>query len=192
MHTFSLSNGAKFKVYASPYQPEFCNWAFPYWRDEDRFNPVGLKKEGMKNIAVNPIPSFPDVDIVMTHGPPKGILDVTEDSLAPGQGVGCESLLRALGRARPKLACWGHIHEAYGMNLIKWKKDDNEIEIEGEKYLGDAVEKQSSQENAYPAISGTWDIKHGEETLMVNSAIMDLAYRPAHSPWIFDIELPVA
>lgn len=192
IYTFSLGNGAKFKVYASPYQPEFCNWAFPYERDEDRFNPMGLEKEGVKSIAVKPMPSFPDVDIVMTHGPPMGILDVTEDELSPGKGVGCESLLRALGRARPKLACFGHIHEAYGMHLVQWKKDGNEIEIEGEKYLGDAIEKQSAQKNAYPEVSGTWDVKHGEETLMVNSSIMNLDYRPVNSPWIFDIELPTA
>ncbi|CAG8956220.1 hypothetical protein HYFRA_00003600 [Hymenoscyphus fraxineus] len=194
MYTFTLSNGAKFKVYASPYQPEFCGWAFPYERNEDRFNPPGLEREGVHNISVHPIPSFPDVDIVMTHGPPKGILDRTLDNGHPGEHVGCESLLRALGRARPKLACFGHIHEAYGMRLVEWKKEGNEFASGGETYLGDAIERQVEHQNPYPELSGdgTWDIKHGEETLMVNSSIMNLDYRPVNSPWIFDIELPGA
>ncbi|CAG8979241.1 hypothetical protein HYALB_00011911 [Hymenoscyphus albidus] len=194
MYTFTLSNGAKFKVYASPYQPEFCGWVFPYERNEDRFNPPGLEREGVYNISLHPIPSFPDVDIVMTHGPPKGILDRTLDNEHPGEPLGCESLLRALGRARPKLACFGHIHEAYGMRLVEWKKEGNEFVRGEERYLGDAIERQVEHENAYPKLSGdgTWDIKHGEETLMVNSSIMNLDYRPFNSPWIFDIELPGA
>lgn len=38
-HKFRLKSGATFTVYASPYQRELCNWAFPYRGDEDRFNP---------------------------------------------------------------------------------------------------------------------------------------------------------
>jgi hypothetical protein len=177
LNTFELKNGSKFTIYTSPYQPEFCNWAFPYERDEDRFNPEDKVTTGMKCIAENPIPDFPDVDIVMTHGPPKDILDWT-----PRENVGCESLLRAVSRARPKLYCFGHIHEAYGMEMISWKEDKS--------LIGQAAYKSKvAHKNEYPEPS-ILPIKHGEETLMVNAAIMNMNYRPVNSPWVLDIELP--
>ncbi|KAL8803239.1 MAG: hypothetical protein Q9200_006297 [Gallowayella weberi] len=77
IRTFTLTNGARFTIYTSPYQPEFCNWAFPYYRNEDRFNPPGGAK--------NPIPDWPNIDIMLTHGPPAGVLDETKH----GDKVGC-------------------------------------------------------------------------------------------------------
>jgi len=50
---------------------------------------------------------------MMTHGPPKGILDEYEQG-----NMGFENLLRAARRARPRLYCFGHIHEGYGSKLI--------------------------------------------------------------------------
>jgi hypothetical protein len=109
-----LKNGAKFKGYASPYSPEYFDWAFTYSRQADRFNPQDHSAPGMTSISYNEVPDFPGVDIMMTHGPPKHILDE-----ADGNGsVGCESLLRAVSRARPKMYCFGHIHKAYGLNLV--------------------------------------------------------------------------
>ncbi|KAJ0394646.1 hypothetical protein P43SY_003844 [Pythium insidiosum] len=56
------------------------------------------------------IPS--DVDILITHGPPHGILDKT----ATGLRVGDESLLKeVVSRCRPQFHLFGHIHEAYGI-----------------------------------------------------------------------------
>ncbi|KAG9235206.1 ser/Thr protein phosphatase family protein [Amylocarpus encephaloides] len=179
MHSFTLKSGARFSIYASPYQPEFCGWAFPYKRNEDRFNIPGKSKPGVKNIADNPIPDFPGVDIVMTHGPPHNILDTTTSG-----PVGCESLLRAVSRARPKLCCFGHIHEGYGMQVVKWKSDKSLI---GE----DAIEKMEQRENAYPAVEKEERIGEGfgEETVMVNAAIMDVRYRPVNAPWVVDLVL---
>ncbi|KAL9076422.1 MAG: hypothetical protein Q9157_003683 [Trypethelium eluteriae] len=71
-HTFILKNGAKLTIYASPYTPEFCDWAFPYEHNLDRFNgdeDVDHDR-GIQSIAKNPVPSFPNIDIMMTHGPP--------------------------------------------------------------------------------------------------------------------------
>ena len=47
---------------------------------------------------------------MITHGPPAGILDQTSQ----GPKVGCEELLEALTRIRPKLHLFGHIHEDFG------------------------------------------------------------------------------
>lgn len=181
LKTFTLKSGAKFTIYTSPYQPEFCGWAFPYERNEDRFNLQHHSAPGVTSIATNPVPDFPSIDVIMTHGPPKDILDWTAHN---GETVGCESLLRAVSRARPRLYCFGHIHEAYGAKVITWKDDKNLIGA-------DAIEDQTPQPNAYPS-SINWPIKFGKETLMVNAAIMNLQYRPTNSPWLVDLELPRA
>jgi hypothetical protein len=169
LNTFELKNGATFTIYTSPYQSEFCQWAFPYERDEDRFNPADKVPPGVKCITKNPIPDFPNIDIIMTHGPPNKILDWT-----PSGRVGCRALMRAVSRAQPKLYCFGHIHEAYGMELVSWKDDKSLI---GQT----AVEEKVAHKNEYPNAS-SWSISHGEETLMVNAAIMDLKYKPTNSP----------
>lgn len=51
-------------------------------------------------------------DILVTHGPPYGILDV-----APGSSLheGCPELLEAVKRVSPRLHVFGHIHGAYGI-----------------------------------------------------------------------------
>jgi len=45
------------------------------------------------------------VDIVIAHGPVKGLAD---------GGMGCQALQWAVGRMRPRLVVSGHIHEAHG------------------------------------------------------------------------------
>ena len=52
-----------------------------------------------------------DTDVLITHGPPFGILDRCYDD----QRVGCEELLKAVKRVKPKLHVFGHIHENYGL-----------------------------------------------------------------------------
>jgi hypothetical protein len=118
---------------------------------------------------------------MMSHGPPKDILDWTAHD---GKTVGCENLLRAVSRARPRLYCFGHIHESYGAKVVTWKDDKGLIGVE-------AIEDQSLQPNLYPS-SSNWPIRFGKETLMVNAAIMNLQYRPANAPWLVDLGLPRA
>lgn len=56
------------------------------------------------------------VDILITHSPPKGILDTTVD----GKSVGSRYLFGALQYClRPKLWVFGHIHEASGKEMYK-------------------------------------------------------------------------
>lgn len=71
-YTFTLTNGAKFTVYASPYTSGSGGWAFPYQSFEDRFNDPNQTATNRTSIATNPIRL--GVDIVMTHGPPCLIL----------------------------------------------------------------------------------------------------------------------
>ena len=56
-----------------------------------------------------------NTDILITHGPPFGILDTTNN----GEKSGCEDLLDIVqNRVRPQLHVFGHIHEAYGQQKI--------------------------------------------------------------------------
>ena len=56
-----------------------------------------------------------DVNILVTHGPPKGILDMTTG----GEQVGCEDLLHRIWSLKNlKLCQFGHIHEHAGYEFI--------------------------------------------------------------------------
>ncbi|MEO0424520.1 MAG: metallophosphoesterase [Pseudomonadota bacterium] len=49
-------------------------------------------------------------DVLITHTPPSGIIDVA----SCGSAFGCEALHRAVQRVRPALHCFGHVHESRG------------------------------------------------------------------------------
>lgn len=85
------------KVYGSPWQPAFMNWAF----NLPRSSPELAEKWAL-------IPA--DTDILVTHGPPHGILD----RVKYGANVGCELLRDRVAAIKPALHCFGHIHEAFG------------------------------------------------------------------------------
>ena len=84
------------RIWGSPVQPWFFDWAFNRQRGAD------IKKHW------DLIP--PDTDILLTHGPAFGILDRT----VRGEAVGCQDLLHKIQVVKPKLHLSGHIHEAYG------------------------------------------------------------------------------
>jgi Icc-related predicted phosphoesterase len=52
-----------------------------------------------------------NTDVLITHGPPSGILDCS-----PGSSLhlGCPELLNAVMRVRPRLHVFGHVHAGYG------------------------------------------------------------------------------
>lgn len=87
-------------VYGTPWQPEFHAWAF------------NLPRAGKELAEVwSKIPR--NVDILITHTPPYGILDREERM---GLNCGCTMLdleLRLNG-LKPKIHVFGHIHEAFG------------------------------------------------------------------------------
>ncbi|HUZ94893.1 MAG TPA: metallophosphatase domain-containing protein [Edaphobacter sp.] len=53
-----------------------------------------------------------DTDILITHGPLRGILDRASRQK---KSQGCDQLLAAVRRVRPRLHVFGHIHQEYGM-----------------------------------------------------------------------------
>lgn len=108
-HEFTLKDGRRGTLYASPYTPAFKDFAFAYEADEDRFN-KGLQ----------PIPE--GVDIVMSHGPPAfpGVAGYKLDVASNGSRCGCEKLAKAVRRKRPRLRCFGHIYEGRGVVKMGW------------------------------------------------------------------------
>lgn len=85
------------EVWGSPWQPWFHDWAFNLPRG------AALAETWAR------VPA--STDVLVTHTPPAGILDRCFD----GREVGCEELLSACERIRPRLHVFGHIHEAYGV-----------------------------------------------------------------------------
>ena len=93
------------KIYGSPWQPRFFDWAFNLNRGAEIAEKWKL------------IPD--DIDILITHGPPNGILD-----LVPRKGwdenTGCEELRKRVEEiaklGRLKLHIFGHIHCGYGVH----------------------------------------------------------------------------
>ena len=95
------------KIYGSPWQPNFYDWAFNLPRMGDE-----IKSKW------NMIPN--DVDVLITHGPPNGIRDFVSNWRQGDMNVGCELLRYELeNRIKPSLHVFGHIHGAYGGALIK-------------------------------------------------------------------------
>lgn len=86
------------KVWGAPWQPRFMDWAFNVNRNSE-----DLRQKW------SIIPS--DVDILITHGPPFGILDF---STYGNEHMGCELLRERLAQIRPKLHIFGHNHSTYG------------------------------------------------------------------------------
>jgi predicted phosphodiesterase len=83
--------------WGSPVQPEFCNWAFNRKRGEE------IRRHW------DMIPD--NTDVLITHGPPFGQLDV---SGIDNVKCGCRDLYEAVLRVRPSVHCFGHIHHSYG------------------------------------------------------------------------------
>lgn len=93
-------------IHGSPYTPTFFDWYFMRDRGAD------IAKHWEK-IPVG-------VDILVTHGPPKGIMDTapcidTREIIH----VGCRDLAKRIEEVKPYAHIFGHIHSGYGFT----KKD---------------------------------------------------------------------
>ncbi len=83
-------------IWGSPITPRFMDMAFNRSRGESI----------QKHWDLIPF----NTDILITHGPPSGILDRT----LRNEEVGCFDLRNTIANRRIKLHVFGHIHEAYG------------------------------------------------------------------------------
>jgi len=89
------------KIWGSPIQPgtydKAFKWSFNRKRGEDIRQHWQL------------IPD--DIDVLLTHSPAFGILDLSVHDTP----VGCKDLLHTIQQIKPKVHACGHIHEAYGI-----------------------------------------------------------------------------
>lgn len=87
-----------YHIYGSPWQPEFCDWAF------------NLDRGASCAEAWAAIPT--EAEVVITHGPALG----QGDACKSGFRAGCVDLLQQLSqRVKPLVHVAGHIHEGYGV-----------------------------------------------------------------------------
>lgn len=99
IHEQTTLDGVNF--YGMPLSPEFGRWAF--------MAPLDKRKQ-----ACDAIPE--GIDVLVTHSPPSGYLDVLSDKGSePGKHAGCAALTAAIYRVQPTYALCGHIHEGAGI-----------------------------------------------------------------------------
>lgn len=85
------------KFWGSPHTPNFGNWAF--MKSRDKIARVWQK-----------IPS--DTEILIVHGPPKGIRDLSSDRVGNLHFCGDSSLFKAVMKIDCRLMLFGHIHDS--------------------------------------------------------------------------------
>jgi len=85
------------KIWGSPYSPKFNDWAFM------------MSSMNLSDFIWSKIPE--DSDIIITHCPPWGIMDLTDIG---NYHTGCPGLSKKIKEIQPKLHIFGHIHEGYG------------------------------------------------------------------------------
>lgn len=90
------------KIWCSAITPRFLDWAW----NRNRGAEIKVHWDRIPN----------DIDVLVTHGPPRGILDkvVQVRSIERYEHVGCEDLAEAIKRVKPKVHIFGHIHCGYG------------------------------------------------------------------------------
>jgi Icc-related predicted phosphoesterase len=95
------NSGESIKIYGSPWQPEFYNWAFNLPRDgwelEQKWSDIPI-----------------DTDILITHGPAFGYVDKV---IGSPDNLGCEILSKRIKTIKPKIHVCGHIHSGRGIVL---------------------------------------------------------------------------
>jgi Icc-related predicted phosphoesterase len=84
-------------VFGSPYTPVFGDWYFMV-----NTNKIGRYWEALE----------PDIDILVTHGPPKGILDLSHNKKHILEYCGDSALRKAVFKVKPKYHIFGHIHDS--------------------------------------------------------------------------------
>ncbi|CAJ0539002.1 Ff.00g068330.m01.CDS01 [Fusarium sp. VM40] len=200
VHHFDLANGAHLTVFASPYTPSTNDSAFqyhPYLNDYWDIDPLA--------------------DIVITHGPPQGILDMSFSN----ERLGCPGLFQEIARRKPLMHCFGHVHEAWGAKLVQWRRAtpdfpshftaiENQCSyvIDSLDRLGQSrfdsvatIEEKEERKREYErervvrtrhCEGDEFPAVRGFHTLFVNAAVQGVEEDPAKYPWLVELQLPLA
>ena len=102
-----------YRIFGSPWTPVFNNWAFN-------------KKPNRLEFLWNQIPE--DIDILITHGPPKYIADLSYNHENQLERCGDKSLLNRVLNINPRVHAFGHIHSGkriYNAGIYKGLFNNN-------------------------------------------------------------------
>lgn len=120
-------------IHGSPWQPWFHDWAFNFPKDPGEY-------EEFANRVYSLIPE--DVDVLITHGPPRKILDGPPFKRIPADPPGkrpihhgCRHLLRHVLKLKPKIHAFGHVHTGRGTHQGKHTLSINCAVIQPSTYL---------------------------------------------------------
>ena len=83
------------RFWGSPFTPRYGDWS--YMRDRGTINRIW-----------ETIPE--GIDVLITHGPPYGVLDATYDHHNKVELVGCSALAKRVTKVEPRLMMFGHVH----------------------------------------------------------------------------------
>lgn len=100
-------------IWCSAITPFFCNWAWNRYPGEN----IQKHWDRIPNTEKNPL------HILVTHGPPYGILDEVKGFYGKNgeyepKNCGCPQLLKKVLEIKPEVHIFGHIHPAFG-SLIR-------------------------------------------------------------------------
>ena len=84
-----------YKIWGSPYTPNIGDWHF-------------MKNRSKLDKVWSKIPLY--IDIIVTHTPPKTILDLSYNRFNELEFCGCSALKNRILKLNPILSCFGHIH----------------------------------------------------------------------------------
>lgn len=98
----SVINIEGLNIFGTPMIPKIGSWAFGYshMHKEHIYNKVLSEFDGINQ----------KIDIVISHGPPLGIMDE--------EHYGCPILLDFIQKLKPRIHVFGHCHEGYGQQQI--------------------------------------------------------------------------
>lgn len=99
------------RIFGTPYTPTYgTSWAY-------------MKKRNRMDLVWQ---SVPECDILVTHGPPKGILDLTINKKNKLVQVGCKSLYNRVMQIQPKIHAFGHVHDEgkHNYGIYQWFNTD--------------------------------------------------------------------
>jgi len=106
------------KIWGSPIQPWFHDWAFNRLRNTPHMDTYEEPYADVNKYIKPHWDMIPDdTDILVTHGPPYGHGDELAMKFRRDgeERVGCVDLMNRIKEVKPKISVFGHIHEGYGV-----------------------------------------------------------------------------
>lgn len=167
--------GISLRVFGSPYSPDRGrqNWAFQY-------------EEKVAESIWSALPE--DVDILVTHTPPKGCLDASKH----WEEGGCPALKTALSRSRPLVHVFGHCHEGRGAMIVQHSTHSDKPTT---SITWDDPGAQNNKQSLLNLTRKGLDLRSGDQTALANASIMATSFhrgsKAFNKPIVVDVEIPL-